>query len=221
MAAGGSDITHNQNPFVQRSNSRQNGQVSQSDPDNLGDFQHSQSVLVPESKQQEPKQTGIVTDPTENPFQQIRERSRSNERRISQLVDVELQQNASEITANVSENIIVAAKKKVKFTTNTSEEIIVSDVDDNDIQLNVSFPLLQANDNNAMDTQGGDEEDNYQVLRAALPAWRSATSHRGMEQKASMRYIHLRKELDDHHLPSWTFGMEKMPALCPATLRGY
>jgi hypothetical protein len=56
----------------------------------------------------------------------------------------------------------------------------------------------------------------YVVLDAALPAWRSATSHRSAEQKASLRYCHFKQELEEKSYPSWAYGFERLlPSLCP------
>jgi hypothetical protein len=58
----------------------------------------------------------------------------------------------------------------------------------------------------------------YEVLDAALPAWKSATSHRSAEQKASLRYYHYKSQLEDNSYPSWAYGFERLPPyFCPPT----
>jgi hypothetical protein len=74
---------------------------------------------------------------------------------------------------------------------------------------NVSFLLQSNNDTDMTDEQ---QQEDYAVLPAALPAWRSATAHRGLEQKANLRYQYLKAELDAGNLPAWTMGLEKAPS---------
>jgi hypothetical protein len=52
----------------------------------------------------------------------------------------------------------------------------------------------------------------YRVIEEAEPAWRSSTSHKGLAQKASLRYDYLKRQLDSNKYPSWTYGLENMPA---------
>jgi hypothetical protein len=54
-------------------------------------------------------------------------------------------------------------------------------------------------------------EDMYAVLPAALPAWKSATSHRGAEAKAMLRYQYIEQLMKEGVYPAWTMGFERIP----------
>jgi hypothetical protein len=194
--------------------------VSINDPETSAEHSPNKTKTLPGCSKQDSKGKKVVSFDA-NPFYQIRERSLSNERRHDDLIDksnhIEEEIFTLDIGAEAYTHNLI---KKAKVShSESSEALLVDDNDSDTNELTNSHVILQTNPGNQnMDTDGEEDTDNYQVLRAALPAWRSATSHRGLQKKAALRYYYLKKELEQDHLPSWTLGLEKIPAyLTPLT----
>jgi hypothetical protein len=150
------------------------------------------------------RETGL----TANPFANIAERSRSNEReRLLELSVIDLT-----IADTHVQNKPPA--KRPRATTpspkNSDDKVIIVHIATDNKTKHVSFAPKQEQKEPAL-MYGPPNNPTYQVVEEAAPAWRSSTSHRGLEQKAKLRYEYIRQQLDSGNFPSWTYGLEKFP----------
>ena len=151
---------------------------------------------------------------TSNPFANIAERSKFSEnQRVleNNLTAMQLHDSFSEI-----ERTPPAKRQRAVLHSPTISKvgdvanINLDNVDNtNSNTKHVSFsPMLQEEPM----VQGPPNNPIYNVIESAVPAWKSSTSHLGLSQKANLRYLYLRQQLDSDRFPSWTYGLEKLPS---------